>query len=253
MERIKNLNGYQKALIIIMIVAVMVFSIIYPKTISRVGFKYCNKIFVPTESDDGSIIYSGKIDGTKARFVVSPDKVIEYHYGETVYGPYTVIYDPTAVPKDQNNSLSMIGKEVREGDKIMFRGGVSYIGDFVYLYDQEPVKTDRFGISLNLGGPPVYKNIADSVKPNVHTILALTGEPELTHNGSRFRWFMGTMLCLLNAVTMIFADELFRFDMSFEVSDPDGVEPSDWRIMSRYIAWTFCTIMSVALFIYGLQ
>ena len=148
MERIKNLNGYQKALIIIMIVAVMVFSIIYPKTVSRVGFRYCNKIFVPTESDDGSIIYSGKIDGTKARFVVSPDKVIEYHYGDTVYGPYTVINDPTAIPKDKSNSLSMIGKEIREGDEIMFRGGVAYYGDFVYLFDQEPVKTNRYGIKI---------------------------------------------------------------------------------------------------------
>jgi len=253
MERIKNLNGYQKALIIIMIVAVMVFSIIYPKTVSRVGFRYCNKIFVPTESDDGSIIYSGKIDGTKARFVVSPDKVIEYHYGDTVYGPYTVINDPTAIPKDKSNSLSMIGKEIREGDEIMFRGGVAYYGDFVYLFDQEPVKTNRYGITVDLGGRPVYKNITDSVKPNVHTILALTGEPELTHNGSKSIWLMVTALCILNAVTILFEDELFRFEMFFDVRNPESVEPSDWYIMSKYIVWTLITILSVPLFIFGLQ
>ena len=251
MERIKNLNGYQKALLIIMIVAVMVFSIIYPNTISKVGFKYNGKIFIPTESDDGSIIYSGKIDGTKARFVVSPDKTVGFYYGEKSYGPYTVTYDSSAIPESLINSSQIVGIEVLEGDKIIFRGGVHNYssGDF-YLYP-ESSKYETTVYNPHLGRLESIDD--DDIKPSIRTILRLKGNPELTHNGSKTVWLMVTALCILNAVTILFEEELFRFEMFFEVRNPESVEPSDWYIMSKYIVWTLITILSVSLFIFGLQ
>lgn len=38
MERIKELNRYQKGVLIVMILMALVFAVIYPKTILRVGF-----------------------------------------------------------------------------------------------------------------------------------------------------------------------------------------------------------------------
>ena len=254
MERIKNLNGYQKALIIIMIVAVMVFSIIYPKTVSRVGFRYNNKIFVPTVNDDSSITYSGRLDGKDARFVVSADKkTVEFYHGKDVYGIYTVAEDASAIPKNHQNAGKMTGIEIRDGEEILFRGGIyKYGSDSFMLY------SEKENYNSMLSNPYIknngFKSTDDTTsKPNAYTVLALMGSPELTHKGSKSIWLMVTALCILNTVTILFEDELFRFEMFFDVRNPESVEPSDWYIMSKYIAWTLMTILSVPLFIFGLQ
>ena len=96
MEKIKSLNRYQKGILIFMIAMACAFAIIYPKTISKVGFEYNDKILVPSE-ENGSTVYTGKINGENARFIVSADKVVEFWYGEKVYGPYTAKEDPTAI------------------------------------------------------------------------------------------------------------------------------------------------------------
>lgn len=51
MEKIKSLNSYQKGILIFMIAMVLVFAIVYPKTISKVGFDYKDTIFVPSETN----------------------------------------------------------------------------------------------------------------------------------------------------------------------------------------------------------
>ena len=33
----------------------------------------------------------------------------------------------------------------------------------------------------------------------------------------------------------------------------DGVQPSDWEIMERYIAWTVLPVLALLLFVLGLQ
>lgn len=60
MERIKALNGYQKGLLVFMAAMMLLFSIIYPITISKVGFRYKDAILVPTQ-ENGKTIYTGKI------------------------------------------------------------------------------------------------------------------------------------------------------------------------------------------------
>ena len=37
MERIKTLNYYQKGIIIVMVAMILIFAMIYPKTISNIG------------------------------------------------------------------------------------------------------------------------------------------------------------------------------------------------------------------------
>lgn len=70
MERIKNLNLYQKAVLVFMIIISLVFSVVYSRTISKVGFEYKDTILVPSQ-DNGSTVYSGKIQGQQAHLVVS--------------------------------------------------------------------------------------------------------------------------------------------------------------------------------------
>ena len=52
---------------------------------------------------------------------------------------------------------------------------------------------------------------------------------------------------------MLFADELFRWHLSFRVWNADHLEPSDWELAGRYISWTVLCVMALVLFIVGLQ
>lgn len=52
---------------------------------------------------------------------------------------------------------------------------------------------------------------------------------------------------------MLFADELFRFQLIFSIRNVEDAEPSEWEMMGRYIAWTVIPIMALVVFIMGLQ
>ena len=99
LTRVKVLGRYQKILLLLMAVMILAFTVIYPIVTARSGFLYEGTILVPSK-EDGCTVYSGKIYGTAASFTVSADKTVIFQYGNTVYGPYTVKEDPTAIPKD---------------------------------------------------------------------------------------------------------------------------------------------------------
>ena len=255
MERIKNLNGYQKGLLIFMIAMSLIFAVIYPKTISRVGYSYKDAILVPAE-ENGNIVYSGKLQGEYAEFIVSDDNTVVFHYGEKVYGPYTVKEESSAIPENNELSGSMTGIEVREGNEILFRGGAMDMGDFYWLYSEDGTSDSMIGFSYvtsdgierDENGNPV-----DRMKPSVSTIYELTQTPELTHKGLGIGWFGSVFFCILNALSILFADELFRWNLEFRIRNADAAEPSDLEIAGRYIGWTGIAIMALVLFIMGLQ
>ena len=253
MEKIKSLNRYQKGILIFMIAMACAFAVIYPKTISEVGFEYHDKILVPIE-ENGSTVYAGKISGETARFIVSADKVIEFWYGEKLYGPYTAKEDPSAIPKDEHISDRMVGVELRDGEDVMFRGGVLDVGDFYFLYNEDGT-IDNIGISY-VAGDGIERdengNPIDKMKPTAETILELMNGPELTHKGDMQAWCGGVFICVINAISILFADELFRFNLAFQIRNADRAEPSEWEIAGRYISWTIIAGMALAIFVIGL-
>ena len=119
MERIKNLNSYQKGVLIFMTVMTLIFAIIYPKTISKVGYRYNDAILVPIQ-ETGQTIYKGKIQGEQAQFIVAEDKSVVFQYGNKTYGTYIMKEDPTAIPEDYDLSEQMIdSKKFIRKDKLM--------------------------------------------------------------------------------------------------------------------------------------
>lgn len=135
-KRIKNLNRYQKCFLLIMLLMSLVFTILYPITISRVGYEYKNSILVPIQ-ENNNIIYSGKIHGTQSHFTVSEDKTLVFQYGDKTYGPYTLEEDPGAIPQNDDMSEYMTGVELRCGENILFRGGVLQTADSYWLYNED--------------------------------------------------------------------------------------------------------------------
>lgn len=254
MERIRNLNKYQKIILIVMAAMLLMFAVIYSKTIARVGYKYNDAILVPTVVD-GKIVYSGKIKGEQAQFIVSNDNMVLFNYGDKTYGSYTVKEDITAIPKDNEMSESMTGIEVREGDDILFRGGVMDLEDYYSFYNEDGTLNGILisyvtadGTEWDGNGNPI-----DRMTPSLSTIYELTQNPELTHEGVGFIWFIAVFVCIMNALSILFVDELFRLKLAFSVQKVDNVEPSEWAIAARYIGWTTMTIIALVIFIMGLQ
>ena len=254
MERIKNLNLYQKSILILMIVMALAFAVLYPMTISRVGYEYNDVILIPSQ-EKGNTVYTGKLKGKQACFTVTEDKTVLFQHGDKSYGPYTAKEDPAAVPKDSNIAEYMTGVELRKGDEIIFRGGVRDMGDFYWLQNEDGTDNmisityrDSNGIERD-----EYGNIVDPFEPSVSSVLELMHEPELTHKGIGFAWFGAVFVCLINAISMLFADELFRWHLSFRVWNADHLEPSGLEVAGRYISWTVLSIMALVIFIIGLQ
>lgn len=255
MERYKCLGRYQKGILLLMIAMVLVFTVLYPMTIAREGFAYKNAILIPNY-EDGNTVYSGKIQGKQANFTVYADNMtVSFQYDDKTYGPYTLKEDPTAIPKDSEMQDAMAGVELRYGEEILFRGGVADFGDYLWLYNEDGsienldiTVTTTYGTVMDEHG-----NVIDPMEPSAYTILTLMAGPELTHKGEWLIWFGGVLICIVTAILILFADELFRFNLSFQIRDADRAEPSDWEIATRYITWTVLPIMAMVIFIAGLQ
>lgn len=257
MKRIKGLSIFQKIVLLILIIMVIVFSIIYPITISRKGYVYNDALLIPSEAD-GSTVYSGKIQGVPASFTVTPDKVVEFRYGDKSYGPYYYKEDPSAVAENISASFpgaDFIGFELYCKDEMIFRGCKAVFGSNFLLFDENGNR------SLDIKLVPGYGTIAtdkngkeiDPMEPSVTDILVLMDGPELTNKGNGFAWFAGVFICIISALSILFVDELFRWQIGFRVANPDNVEPADWEIISRYLAWTLMPIVALVFFIIGLK
>ena len=252
MERIRSLGRYQKGILILMAAMLLLFTALYPIVLSREGFLYRNALLIPSE-EDGNTVYAGKIEGQPASFTLYDDRSVQFQYGDSVYGPYTAAEAPDAL---QNLDLGdgAVGVELRCGEELVFRGGALRQGDQLWLYTEDgSVYTD---IGIMTSGGFIFNEegeVIDPNEPSVSDLLMVMAGPPLTHKGSWFGWVMGVIACILTAVDILFADELFRLHMAFHISRAEDAEPSDWEIAGRYIGWTVMPVIALVLFIIGLQ
>ena len=56
----------------------------------------------------------------------------------------------------------------------------------------------------------------------------------------------------VTAVSILFADELFRLRYVFRIQDVDLIEPTVWELAGRYISWTVITVTVLVVYIMGL-
>lgn len=254
MERFKALNSYQKGLLLFMVAMSLIFAVIYPKTMAKVGYRYNDAILVPTQ-ENGNTVYSGEIQGKQAEFIVSDDNSVVFHYGDKSYGQYTLKEEPVAIPKDKELNEQIVGIEIRNGNNLLFRGGALDVGDSYWLYNDDGTLSDSGvtfvtgdGIEMDENG-----NVIDRMEPSASTIYELLNAPELTHKGEAIVWFVAVFICIVNALSILFADELFRLELLFRIRNVENAEASDWEMASRYIGWTVATIMALVVFVIGLQ
>ena len=256
MERIKNLGRYQKGLLIVFALMLLIFTAVYIVVTSRTGFAYRDVILLPQE-EGGGTVYSGKYEGKRAEFTVTADKTVTFRYGDKTYGPYTVQEDPSAMPEDPEMK-NMTGVEIRCGDEIFFRGGVyeahTANGKDLWLFEEDGSFSD-INIYVSSVSGIMYDadgNEIDQMEPTAKMILQLTGEPELESKGDWIAWLSAVGISLMAAVSILFADELFRWNLRWVIRDFERAEPSEWEIASRYIGWTVIAVAALAIYIMGL-
>ena len=65
-------------------------------------------------------------------------------------------------------------------------------------------------------------------------------------------WFMGLFFCLVDAHGILYADEGFRWAMSWRVRHPEQAKPSQHELDKREIKAVFGLLCSLAAFLAGL-
>lgn len=257
MEKIKELNRYQKGILILLVAMAIVFGVLYSRATSKTGFLYMDKIFEVSQ-ENGNTVYSGKIRGELCRFEVTAERTVTFQAGDRNYGPYAAKEDPTAIPKDHSFNEGMTGIEVTDGEEIFFRGGILNYGNpgRMWFLVNEDGTDANLTITATMSDGTIVDgdgNIVDPMEPSVTVILELLDGPDLTNKGDWQIWFYGLIISIITVVSILFADELFRFNLAFQIRDADYAEPSEWEIASRYIGWTIMPILALVMYIIGLQ
>ena len=200
--------------------------------------------------------YSGKVDGQTAVFAVSPGPVVEYRRGDTLYGPYTIVFDPTAVSDSGVFADRLTGVEIREGDTLLFRGGYLPDSTIFSLFDENG---EHYYPSLNDPDSFIQVEVAGIPKPAADytpgpaTILRVALRPDVGQRGFFGFFLLGALCCVLCAVSVLYADALFRWNLRFRIKYPDDAEPSDWELFSRWVGWIGLTVLALIIFCYGLN
>ena len=239
MERIKNLNGYQKALLILLAVMLAVFTFVYPRVTAMEGYPYYGKLFLPEQN--GSVTtYSAVYEGERSAFIVQGNEVT-FTWGGQTFGPYTVTETPDTVPEDQAFTK---GYTVTQGNAVVFQGGVYFGDSWNMLYNQDG--------SLHGYDVIIHTDGETDLTPATSALIDLVTGPKLIQRGSWAGFLGGIFSTILAVINILFADELFRLKISFKVADPDNVDPSDWEIASWYISWTSLAILALVSYLVGL-
>ena len=257
-ERLKATNLYQRILLILMAAAFPLFFVIYQVVTAQPGIEY-QGAFLRCEMQGEQAVYTGKVNGFQVRFAVSPEGKVEYTCDGVAQPAYTVVEDPTAIPAENEWSLDpavLRGAEIRQGEKVLHRVAWSDSSGFYIMVDENGKTVgNMFAITFSSGGK-TYDENGQEIQPSAHPgpadLVNMVFEPEIVHRGDWQFWFMGTLAALGCILLILFADELFRFNLSFQIRNADWAEPSEWEIATRYIGWTLLAFVAVASYCMGL-
>ena len=226
MERIRSLGRYQKAVLLATALMALVFTAVYLTVTARVGFAFGDAILLDVHEVSADV-YTGKVRGETVRFTVNADRSVTFQRGERLYGPYTAAEDPTAVPADSALAAYMTGVELRRGGEVVFRGGVLENGGMYLLYREDGGLADIRGVDAPGDYAADESGSVVSEEPSVLTLLTLISGPVLRHKGQWPVWLGGVLLCVITALTVLFADELFRWHLSFRIRPGGAVRLGD--------------------------
>lgn len=249
-NRFRSLEMFQKGIIILMAVMAVIFAVLTGSAVARKGMNFRDTILTKTE-ENGSTIYSGRRNSLNTSITIQPDSGIVYRYGEKQYGPYYVKMDNSLLDPGVSANEET-GYEIRNGDKVIFRGSVRDTGAALLFYDENG-DFESFGNTyIETNGVVIMDGkVIDQNEPTKAELIEISRGPAIVHKGNWGLWFAGVFFCILNALSIIYADELFRFYLSFRIEHAENVVPSDWELTSRYLGWLIVLIPIIMFFVMG--
>ena len=247
MTHVKNLNSYEKCVLLLLAVMLVVFTPIYSVVSSKEGFEYKGTMLYPSVDED-TTVYNGKLNGKEVSFTVALDKVITFQYGDKIYGPYIVREDASAIPKGLPNAERMTGVEILVGEIVYFRGGMRVtVGGKRSLYGQGDLSNANYqGISYSTAG-------FDSMAPAPVVILELADGPQLTSRGDWGNWLRCVLASVLMAIGILRDKKLVRNNMSSQIGDVNILGSSERAFVIRYIGLTCVSVLILIMYIAGLK
>lgn len=241
-----DLTWPKRVVLLLLAFLTVLFLILYATFGRQQIIKYHNTPF-RCRTDGDATVYSGTLDGERAAFTVLPGPVVKFRWGDTLYGPYTITEDPTAIPEQQampdffTAPGSLTGVEVRRGSDVLFRGAFHISG---FLISEDGI--------YDFSSVTVIVDSNTKPEPSVRSILRIALAPEPVQRGQWAFFLLGAFTCAVCAASILFAGELFRFQLQLQVKYPDDAEPSDWELFTRWVGWIAMTIIALVLFILGL-
>lgn len=246
----------QRVIFCLQVILIVLFLILYNTVGKQQVLRYHDAALRRTLEGD-TVTYAGKVEGNSVSFSVSGNTV-EYLHEETVV-IYTITEDPSAIPAREDfefNSDVMYAKlsgvEIHKDGKLLFRGGWMPLSSTVTLYAEDG---SNFGSSFFQGSSLIYSGdgtppvLSD---PGASTILRLVYAPDVVQRANFLGLVGGIFLCVVCMVTLLFVDELFRWNLRFSIRNVEDAEPSEWELCSRWMGWLTFTCLAVIVFIMGL-
>ena len=251
-QHFTQLSLGQKVLVLLQAAMLLLFLILYP-TVGRLQYIDFRGDHLRFTTEEQTRIYSGRVDGKDVSIVVAPDQSIRFQLGDTEYGPYVIVENPTAVPDEDSGDLLtmeaslLTGVEIQDSvsGEVLFRGAYhamkSELSAF-FLYDEDGHLVSSFGFGLSV-----------TKEPQPEEILQIVLAPDLSPRGHIYGFLFGALFNLATVLLILYADELFRHDLRFRIQNVEDAEPSEWELFSRWVGWLVFTVMALVIYIIGLN
>ena len=250
MNRWRDLTLFPRIMLCIQAGLLVLFTILYPVLGMQRGIDFQGQFLRQTERGEDTV-YTGMLDGKTVELTYTPSGALFYRRGDVEYGPYTLTEDPTAIPPSEILGR-VTGVELRLDGEILFRGG--YGGDGLYLVKENGTELDGLEIVTNgriygLDG----KQRTYEKGLSITRAISLLQPPALRSRVHGEGYFLGTLVVAINAVAILFADELFRWNLRWSIRHPERAEPSEWELFSRGFSWVLLTILALFGYMIGLS
>lgn len=206
------------------------------------------------EQQGEAAVYSGRVEGRQVKYVVSPGPTVEFWLDGALDSAYTITEDPTAIPEADKapmfgNSEDLVGIEIRKDGGVWFRGAYPAWGaysSYYWLVDENGRSDSLDSITIvGTSTPP------PDPAPTPKNILTMANGPEVSRRGHAEFILLGLLVGATCLVTLLFEDQLFRWNLSFQIQNPYGAEPSDWELFGRWVGWVAMTGVALLCFTLG--
>lgn len=264
-EKWSAMTPYRQVMLVATVGAMLLATVFYLIVGSQKGVEYGSDFYELAIVDDtrtytanahewhegNTIIQSS--GGRRIVYTVTPvlnsGFMVTCQMGDETYGPYQVaILDLADLPTRILNFSPLDGAmeitNVTTGE-LLFRGGYIRSSDgYAFLLDENAEHTGRGGIF------DYYAPSSLEPGPSVDDLYHFTLGAEESMTG-RVDWMyfaLALLVAVLNAVSILYAEELFTWSMSFRVAEPEKAKPSEWALFNRQVSWAVCLIFEVIFF-----